>query len=72
MGPCTPGDVMLGVGTGFVGIALFCHYIEAIAGHHLGSLFETGRGPGLFPSLLIGLNVWYCNCRPGVLNWLPL
>lgn len=69
MGPCTPGDVMLGVGRGAVAIVLFCHFIEAIAGYHLGSLFEIGRGPGLFPSLLIGLNG---NYRPDMLNWLPL
>lgn len=49
----------------------FCFVITLKrAGHHLGSLSEIGRAPGLSPSLLTGLSVWYCNCRPDVLNWL--
>lgn len=63
--PCIPGDAMLGVGRGFVSISLFCHYIEEMGGHPLGSLFEIARGPGLSSS---DRSEWYCNCRSDMLN----
>lgn len=70
MRPCAPGEVMLAIGRGLVGTFLFCHYIEEIAGGHLGSLFDIGRGPGLSPSLLIDLSVGTVIYRPDMLNWL--